>query len=192
MIKRINSEYQKKVNASQIIWDLEVEWKDCSTSWKPLKQIKETNTVDVAQYAFDNHIIEEPAFSRWTLHVLKKKRRIIKATQKRNTRKGFKFGIQIPNNIHKDMEHDSANKNDLWYKAIMKEMGNVRIAFQQTDKVPPGYSKVELMIIFDVKMDFTRKARLVARGDLTETPRTLTYSSVVSRESVRILSSLML
>jgi Reverse transcriptase (RNA-dependent DNA polymerase) len=68
----------------------------------------------------------------------------------------------------------------------MKEMGNVRIAFQQSDKVPPGYSKVELMMIFDVKMDFTRKARLVARGDLTETPPTLTYSSVVSRESVRI------
>jgi hypothetical protein len=35
-------------------------------------------------------------------------------------------------------------------------------------------------------MDFSRKARLVARGDMTDTPPTSTYSSVVSRESIRI------
>jgi hypothetical protein len=35
-------------------------------------------------------------------------------------------------------------------------------------------------------MDFTQKARLVARGDLAETSAALTYSSVVSRESCRI------
>jgi hypothetical protein len=34
--------------------------------------------------------------------------------------------------------------------------------------------------------DFRRKARLVANGNQTETPLTLTYSSVVSRDSVRI------
>ena len=41
-------------------------------------------------------------------------------------------------------------------------------------------------MIFDIKMDFTRKARLVAGGHMTDTPASLTYSSVVSRESVRI------
>jgi len=35
-------------------------------------------------------------------------------------------------------------------------------------------------------MDFTRKARFVAGGHMTETPSSLTYSSVVSRESVKI------
>ena len=39
---------------------------------------------------------------------------------------------------------------------------------------------------FAVKMDFTRKARFVARGDQTETPASVTYSSVVSRDSVRL------
>ena len=42
-------------------------------------------------------------------------------------------------------------------------------------------------MVFDVKMeDFRRKARYVAGGHMTETPATLTYASVVSRESVRI------
>jgi hypothetical protein len=41
-------------------------------------------------------------------------------------------------------------------------------------------------VIFDVNMDFTRKARFVASGHKTELPSSITYASVVSRESVRI------
>ena len=37
-----------------------------------------------------------------------------------------------------------------------------------------------------MKMDFTRKARFVAGGHTTETPVGICYSSVVSRDSVRI------
>ncbi len=42
-------------------------------------------------------------------------------------------------------------------------------------------------MIFDVKMeDFRRKARLAAGGHRTEAPATITYASVVSRETVHI------
>ena len=41
-------------------------------------------------------------------------------------------------------------------------------------------------MIFDIKLDFTKKARLVAGGHRTDPPTSMTYSSVVSRESVRI------
>ena len=43
-------------------------------------------------------------------------------------------------------------------------------------------------MIFDIKMNgnFTRKARLVADGHTIAMPSSITYSSVVSRESVRI------
>ena len=43
-------------------------------------------------------------------------------------------------------------------------------------------------MIFDMKFgeNFRRKARLVAGGHMTDTPNTLTYSSVVSCDSVRI------
>ena len=44
-------------------------------------------------------------------------------------------------------------------------------------------------MIFDVKMgeDFRRKARFVAGGHTTETTTSLTYSSVISQDSVRII-----
>ena len=53
--------------------------------------------------------------------------------------------------------------------------------------VPHGYQFVKCHMIFDVKMeDFRRKARLVAGGHMTDVPATVTYASVVSRETVRI------
>ena len=41
-------------------------------------------------------------------------------------------------------------------------------------------------MIFDVKMDLTRKARFVAGGHMTEPPASITYSRVVSRDSIRL------
>ena len=42
-------------------------------------------------------------------------------------------------------------------------------------------------MIFDIKMeDFCHKARLVAGGHLTKAPATITYASVVSRETMHI------
>ena len=49
-----------------------------------------------------------------------------------------------------------------------------------------GYQEIGYHIIFDVKMDFTKKARFVAGGHTTEAPSSITYSSVVSRDSVRL------
>ena len=52
--------------------------------------------------------------------------------------------------------------------------------------LPPGYTKATGHIIFDVKMDFRRKARWVKDGHKTPEPTTSNYAGVVSRESVRI------
>jgi hypothetical protein len=53
--------------------------------------------------------------------------------------------------------------------------------------VPVRYQKIPCHMVFDVKMeDFKRKARLVASGHKTKAPATITYASVVSRETVRI------
>ena len=74
-------------------------------------------------------------------------------------------------------------------------MKNVRIAFEKHERSPKdlvGYQEVKCHMIFDVKMgeNFRRKARMVAGGHKTVTPPTLTYSSVVSRDSVRIALTL--
>ena len=68
-------------------------------------------------------------------------------------------------------------------------MKNVRIAFhilEQGESVPPGFEFVPLHMVFDVKMDSTAKARLVAAGCKTADPESSTWAGVVSRETVRL------
>jgi hypothetical protein len=133
--------------------------------------------VEVAEYAFTNRLIDEPAFAWWAPHNLKKKKRLVKLSKSRHIRKGYKFGIRVPNSIEEAIALDIENGNTLWQDAIMKEANGVRTAFEvkEDGKPPPGFSHVQLMMIFDIKMYLSRKARLVARGDLTNTPPALTY-----------------
>jgi hypothetical protein len=49
-----------------------------------------------------------------------------------------------------------------------------------------GFQEIGCHIVFDIKMDFTRKARFCTWGHATNTPVAMMYSSVVSRDSVRI------
>jgi hypothetical protein len=73
-------------------------------------------------------------------------------------------------------------------------MKNFIIAFKilnGEESVPPTYQEIRCHMIFDVKMEyFRRKARFVAGGHTTDTPHAVTYTSVVSRESVRIALNL--
>ena len=68
----------------------------------------------------------------------------------------------------------------------------MRIAFEEFEGdvsvIPQGYQEIRCHMIFDIKMgkNFRRKAKTVAGGHRAETPAALTYSSVVSRDSVRI------
>ena len=57
---------------------------------------------------------------------------------------------------------DEKNSDDFWEKAIKKEMTNIGIALSilsEGEKYPVGWIKDSGHLIFDVKMDFTRKAR---------------------------------
>ena len=68
-------------------------------------------------------------------------------------------------------------------------MKNVCIAFTILNlgkKALPGWTKASGHLVFDVKMDFTRKARRDKDGHRSPNPTTLAYAGVVSRESVRV------
>ena len=105
-----------------------------------------------------------------------------------------KFGICVPKTVEEDKMIDEMNGNTLWQDAIHKEMDAVCVAFKilhGDEKVPPVFQEIRCHLIFDIKMeDFRRKARYVAGGHTTEPLATITYTSVVSRESVRIALTL--
>ena len=77
-------------------------------------------------------------------------------------------------------------------------MRKARITFQKVDGFTPddcrqnkalvGYQEIKGHWIFDINMDrkFTRKDRFVAGVHMTKPPLSMTLSTVVTRESVRI------
>jgi hypothetical protein len=68
-------------------------------------------------------------------------------------------------------------------------MGNVCAAFEILGpgmKTPPGWHKASGHLVFDVKMDFTRKVRWVKEGHKTPDSATSSFAGVDSRDSIRI------
>jgi len=53
---------RKRLRKTTKGWQLKVKWSDGSTSWLDLKILKESNPVDVAEFAIARRIDDEPAF----------------------------------------------------------------------------------------------------------------------------------
>ena len=58
-------------------WEILIQWKDGSTTWEALKDVKESYPVQLAEYAILHKISDEPAFAWWVPYVIKKRERII-------------------------------------------------------------------------------------------------------------------
>ena len=170
-------------------WKLLVEWKNGSSSWVPLKDMKEAFPVQCAEYAVANKISEEPAFAWWIHSVLRKRDRILMKVKSKFIRKSHKYGVEIPKSVQHALQIDERTGTTFWSEAIKKEMKNVMVAFElsEDDKVPIGYTEMRTHMVFDIKLvSLTRKARLVANGNELDAPKETTFSSVVSRDSVRM------
>ena len=91
-----------------------VQWKDGSTTWNTMKDIKDSYPVQLAEFAFENGIHKEPAFAWWVPYVLKKKGRIISKIKSKYWIRTHKYGIRIPKSVKEALEIDEQNKNTLW------------------------------------------------------------------------------
>lgn len=173
-------------------WDLLVQWKDGSTTWITLKDLKESFPVELARYARDHNLISQPVFAWWVPHVLRKSQTILSKVKSKYWERTHKYGIRIPKSVADAKRIDAANGNSFWMDAIRQEMSAIRVAVERFDGDPAtliGYQQITGHLVFDVKLgeNFRRKARFCADGHKTETPPSITYSSVVSRDSVRIM-----
>jgi hypothetical protein len=53
---------KKQVRKTTKGWNLCVEWKDGTTSWERPVDLKESNPVEVAEYAVANSLLDAPVF----------------------------------------------------------------------------------------------------------------------------------
>ena len=189
----INKKYNtKRKKLTTRGWELCVIWKDGSTNWVSLKDLKDSYPIELAQYSINNKIDDEPAFAWWVPYVKKKKEIIISKIKSKYWQRTHKYGIKMPKSAKEAYALDKENGDTLWSDGIEEEKKKVMISFKESDEQDPiklrGYQEITTHWIFDIKLgeNFRRKARLVADGHKTETPASITYSTVVSRDSVRI------
>ncbi len=148
--------------------------------------------MDLARYATDRDIADEPASAWWVPFVLKKQERILQKVKTKYWSRTHKYGIRIPKSIKEAVKINQENGNAFWMDAVRLEMNNVRVAFEEFDGDPNtlvGYTQITGHLVFDIKLgeNFRYKARYCADGHKTGTPASVTYSTMVARDSVRIL-----
>jgi hypothetical protein len=154
-------------------------WKDGSTSWVKLKDLKASNPGCGICRVYSGRTILSQA---------KVKKNYWKVMQK--------FGIKLPHSTEEALEINRVMGMDHWRKAFNKEMLTVKIVWNAKDGIALeavrsgkakgmiGFQEIGCHIVFDIKMDIMRKARFVDSGHMLETPAALMYSSVVLRESI--------
>jgi hypothetical protein len=114
----ISKNGQKKLRKATQGWKLCIEWKDGSTTWEPLKDLKESNPIEVSEYAVANKIDHESAFVWWVPDTLRKRNRIIKAVKRRALKRNYKYGIKVPRNVEEALEIDKETRTSFWQLAI--------------------------------------------------------------------------
>jgi hypothetical protein len=175
-------------------WNLRVEWENGEVTYEPLRIIGKSDPVSVAIYGRDNNLLHLDGWKRFEKLAKRQKKLIRLANQAKlesfRNRVVYKFGIQVPQNHAQAMAIDEANGNHFWRDAEETELSQIDEYSVFTDLgfkgEPPGFKKIRVHMVYDVKHDLRRKARLVADGNLTQVPLDSVYSSVVSLRGLRL------
>ena len=175
-------------------WNVQINWENGETTWEPLSIIAKSDPVTCAVYAKENNLLELPGWIRFRRLANRQKKllRLVHQAQLRSFRMRpvYKFGVQVPRNHDQAMLLDEQNGNTLWKEAEQRELNQIDEyeTFKDMGRGvhPKGYKKIRVHMVYDVKPTLIRKARLVADGQLTDTPIDSVYSSVVSLRGLKI------
>ena len=91
-------------------WQICYQWKDGSTSWQKLSELKEFHPVQTAEFAVTQGIDHKPAFNWWAEHLFKKKDRIIAKFRKQQIRylkRNHKIDIKLPKTVEEALTLDA-------------------------------------------------------------------------------------
>ena len=95
-------------------WHLCIQWKDRTTSWERLADVKESNPIEVAEYAMAQGIDHKPAFTWWVPYTLKEEKPHDCGCIHVISQDNSQILLQVPKNIAECEAIDKENRNTLW------------------------------------------------------------------------------
>ena len=88
-----------------------VEWKDGSTLWEKLADLKELSPIEVADYTTASNLCKKTAFSWWVKNVLKRRKKMIGAASTKYIKCTHRFGLETRKTVKQALEIDTENGN---------------------------------------------------------------------------------
>jgi hypothetical protein len=168
-----------------------IKWENGEITKEPLSIIAVDDPVTCTIYARENSLLDQPGWKRFK-HIVKSEKKFTHIVNQAklksfHTAPKYKYGHEIPRTYEQAKRIDQKNGNTLWGDATVLELNQIDEYATFIDKghhskvtPPTGSKKIRVDIVYDVKLDGSRKARLVADGHLTDIPLDSVYSGIVS------------
>ena len=181
-------------------YNVGLEWESGERTYEPLTAIAADDPVTCAIYARDNDLLQVDGWRRFkrTVKDQKKLSRMLNQAKLRSYRRGpkYMYGVQVPHDHAEAVRLDEKNGDTLYQDAEAVEIQQLKeydtfhdkgVYSKDRNPTPQGYKMIRLRMIYAVKHDGRRKARLVAGGHLTPEPVDSVYSGVVSLRGLRLI-----
>ena len=179
-------------------WEVQIRWEDGTYSWNDLSDLALDDEISCAVYARAKGLLDEPGWKRFrttgSKANMKKLYRQVHRTKLKSYRAQpiYKFGELVPRNYQEARRYDEMNRDHGWSDAEKLELSQLieykaYYSLGLDAKIPEGHTLILVHFVYDRKICGRKKARLVANGNMTETPIESTYSGVVSLRGLRMM-----
>jgi hypothetical protein len=88
------------------------QWKDRSTDWMDIRYSKDSNPIELAEYAVANRIEEEHVFKWWFSETLRMRNRIIGTVKSQYWKTSHKYGVRLRHSIQEALKIDKETGTD--------------------------------------------------------------------------------
>ena len=129
-----------------------------------------------------------------TENVMPRKKKLSRNRRPKDESSDFLYGIRVPRSTEQALQLDKENGNTLWADAIKKELGTIwkmgtfkQVGRQSHGEIRRTHQFAPLRMIFTVKSDLRRKARLVIGGHVVNAQEHELYASTMKGISARLL-----
>jgi hypothetical protein len=178
-------------------YNVEIEWENGEITQEPLALVIADDPVTLAAYAKEHKMLDIDGWKRLKpiARRAKKMERLIKQARLRSFRTSpkYMYGFQVPRDYKEALGIDETNGNTKWADAITLEMNQlddydtfIDKGIYTSNRVPAGFKRIRVHLVFAVKHDGRHKARMCAEGNLTDIPLNSVYAGVVSLRGLRM------
>jgi hypothetical protein len=182
----------RTVNPDDHHTQVNVLWNSGGVSWVRLNALRMDDPYISIQYGTKNRLSAKPDWLWMTDYIDDPQRmaRMARAYTVSKETRTFKFGIEVARTMRHALYLDKLNGDTMWQDSIDTELRQINAYNTFREPTPDDdlskYQRIPYHLVFDVKFDLRRKARLVAGGHQTDPPKEDVYSGVVAMETVRM------